>query len=191
MDILNLITEQLSNGSTLQKLGKSVGADSDQVQKLAQLGLPAILQALESNASTNEGRDALSKALDNHQDDNIDDIDGFLDNVDTNDGSKMLQHIFSGKSDKVLTNLSKKSGLDSGQVVGILAQVAPLLIGALGKQKKTENIGTSGVSDLLGNLINKGKSSGILNMATNLLDSDNDGDITDDIGKILGGFLKK
>ena len=45
MDILDLITNQLNNPDVLNQLGTKVGANPDQVQKLAQLGLPTMLEA--------------------------------------------------------------------------------------------------------------------------------------------------
>jgi len=52
--------------------------------------------ALGRNANTSEGAAALAGALDRHQDDQVDDVDGFLNNVNTNKGAKMLQHILAG-----------------------------------------------------------------------------------------------
>lgn len=68
------------------------------MRKAAQLGLPAILQALNSNASTTEGADSLAKALVDHRDDDIDDIAGFFSKVDKNDGAKVLDHVSADKN---------------------------------------------------------------------------------------------
>ena len=168
-----------------------MGAEPSQVQQLAQLGMPAIMQALGRNASTSEGATALASALDQHQDDNVDDVDGFLNNVNTHDGAKMLQHIFSGNNNRVQNNLARQTGLDTSQVSVIMTQLAPLLLGALGQQKKQQNLDSSGISGLLSGVLEQGSNSGLLGMLTNLLDSDNDGDIVDDVGNLLSRFLKK
>lgn len=191
MDIMKLITDQINNPDTLNKLGQSVGVEPSQVQKVAQMGMPALLQALGRNASTEEGAAALAGALDQHQDDNVDDVAGFLNNVNTNDGAKMLQHIFTGNNDLVQNNLAKQTGLETGQVSGIMSQLAPLLLGALGQQKKEQNLDSSGISNLLGGVLGQANNSGLMGMVTNLLDSDKDGNIIDDIGNLLGGFFKK
>lgn len=191
MDILKLITEQMNDQDTLKKLGQSVGAEPSQVQQLTQLGMPALLQALGRNASTSEGASSLAKALEQHQDDDVEDINGFLNNVNKEDGAKILQHIFAGNDGRVQNNLARKTGLESGQVSDLMAQLAPLLLGALGQQKKQKNLDASGIPGLLGGLLEQGGNKGVMGMVTNLLDSDNDGSIVDEVGGILKGFLKR
>lgn len=194
MDILSLITSQLNNPDVLNQLGSKVGANPDQVQKLAQLGLPTMLEALNRNASNPEGAQALAGALDKHQIDNVDDISGFLNNVDINDGTKILGHMFSDKNDRVQNNLSQQTGLAGGQVTDLLAQLAPLLLGAMGTQKKQQGLDAGGVAGLTSQLTGMmGQSGGgnIMNMASKFLDADNDGSIIDDVGGLLGKFFKR
>ena len=175
----------------MNQLGQSAGAKPDQVQKLTQMGMPMLLQALGQNASTPEGAAALSSALEQHQDDDVADINGFFKGVNTQDGAKILQHILPGKTEKVQQNLARETGLDAGQVSGLMTQLAPLLLGALGQQKKQQNLDVAGISGMLGGLLGQGGDKNMMGMVKNLLDADNDGNIMDDVGKLLGGFLKK
>lgn len=155
MDLTQLISGQLGNGDLLGKLGQAVGADKTQVEKAMQLGMPAILKALGGNAATPDGAAALSKALDNHQDDDVDDAGDFLfGKIDLTDASKMVGHIFSGKQDQVAGRLAKQSGLDASQaseLPGPPRSHAPR--GALGKQKKTQEVDASGLGGMLGGLL--------------------------------------
>ncbi len=193
MDIFKLLNEQMNDRETLDKLGGSVGAAPDQVQQLAQIGLPALLQALGRNAATSEGAASLARALDQHQDDGVDDLDGFLNNVDREDGAKMLQHIFGGNNARVENKLAQKTGMEMNQVSGLMSQLAPLLLGALAQQKKQQNVDQSGITDMLGGLMQQGAGSknNFMNMAMDLLDADNDGSIMDDLGGMFKGFLKQ
>ena len=193
MDIFKLLNEQMNDRQTLDKLGGSVGAAPDQVQQLAQIGLPALLQALGRNAATSEGAASLASALDQHQDDDVDDLDGFLNNVDREDGAKMLQHIFGGNNARVENKLAQKTGMEMNQVSGLMAQLAPLLLGALAQQKKQQNVDQSGITDMLGGLLQQsaGSKNNFMNMAMDLLDADNDGSIMDDLGGMFKGFLKQ
>lgn len=189
MDILELLTSQLGSSGALNQLGKAVGADPSKVQKAAQLGLPAILQALNRNASTAEGASSLARALDDHQNDDIDDIAGFFSKVDKNDGAKILNHVFADKNTKVQTNLAKQTGLDLNQIMSLMTQFAPLILGFLGQQKKKQGVDASGVAGLASSLLGSLNQSGggnILGQVTRLLDSDGDGDIMDNIKKLLG-----
>jgi len=190
MDIMKFITEQLNNPDTIKKLAKPIGVDAKKVQQVTQLGIPALLQALGRNTSTSSGARALAGALDQHKDDKVDNITDFLKNVDTKDGAKMLQHIFSGNNDRVQNNLARQTGMKKDQVSGVLTQLAPLLIGALGQQKKEQKLDESGISGLLNGLMGQGDS-GVMGLVTNMLDKDQDGSIVDDIGGMLGNFFKK
>lgn len=188
MDILELLTSQLSQKGVVDTLSKSVNAKPDQVKQLASLALPTLLQAMNKNAKTEKGASSLLKALDQHADDDVDDISGFLKKVDTQDGAKILGHLLSNKSGAVESGLAKQTGLDISQVSGILTMLAPLLLGQLGKSKKQGGFDLSSLGSLLGGAT---QGNDVMGMLSGLLDSDGDGDMMDDVGKLLGGFLKK
>jgi hypothetical protein len=194
MDILSLVLGQLNNKEALSELGNKVGANPDQVKQVTQIGLPTLIKALSNNASTPQGAESLAGALDQHQDDKIDDIMGYLKNVDSQDGQKILNHVLANKNQTVQSQLAKQVGLDTNQVSGLLSQLAPLLLGALGQQKKEQNLDTSGISSLLSQLtgtMEKSGNGGLMGMVANILDADKDGDIMDDVSGILGSLFKK
>lgn len=188
MNIIEILSEQLNNKEILDKLGESVGVSSNQAKEITSLGLPALVQALGRNISKPQGASAFESALVKHQENNIDDVLGFLGNVDKNDGAKILQHIFNGKSEKIQSKLAAQTGINENQVAGIMSQLAPLLMGALGQQRKQQNLDASGIFSLLNGLMGK---SDLTSRVTQMLDTDKDGDIMDDVGGLLGKFLKK
>ena len=193
MNIFDILSNQMDDPCVAEQLGETVGAGSNQVQQLMQLGLPALLEALNRNAGTPEGARSLARALEQHQDDPVDDVTAFLRNADTNDGAKILQHIFGNRNEQVQYNLSRQTGLDIGQVVALLARFAPLLLGLLGRQKKDRNLDEFGIPDLTSSTnsdFGKSERGGLMDLAAKILDADGDGNIMDDLGKILGGFLK-
>lgn len=190
MDLLNLLTSQLKNPEVLETMGHKVGADAGQVEKLASIGIPALLAAMEKNAKDERGAQGLNLALEAHADDPMDDLMGFLQGVDTDDGQKILQHVFT-KPAAVENRLSQETGLQASQVSGLLSQLAPLLLSALGKQKREQQVGANGLSSLLGGLVQQTGGSGMQSMLMGLLDSDHDGNIMDDVGNILGKLFKK
>lgn len=188
MDILELLTSQLNQKGVVDTLSKSVNAKPDQVKQLAHLALPTLLQAMNKNAKSEQGASSLLKALDQHADDDVDDIGNFLKKVDTKDGAKILGHLLSNKSGAVESGLAKQTGMDISQVSGILTMLAPLLLGQLGKSKKQGGFDLSSLGSLLGGAT---QGNDVMGMLSGLLDSDGDGDMMDDVGKLLGGFLKK
>jgi len=61
----------------------------------------------------------------------------------------------------------------------------------LGKQKSTQNVDAGGLGGLLGGLLGGSGGMDLGKIASGFLDSDGDGDIMDNVGDLLGGFLKK
>ena len=193
MDLLKLLTNLSSNQTALNQLNQSVDAKPTQVQKLVQLGLPMLMEALNRNASTPQGAQALTSALEQHQEDNTDDLTGFIEKVDTEDGSKILQHVFENKNQMVQNNLSKQTGLNTNQVGSLMAKLAPLMLGALGNQKKAQNLDATGVASLASTLTKGLQQSGggnLFSLAKQLLDADKDGDIMDDLGNLFRKFKR-
>jgi hypothetical protein len=151
MDILTVLIQQLSDPKALEELGRKAGARPDQTRKVAQNALPVLLGALKQNAASPDGAKSLNKALEDHKNDNVSDITNFLKSVDTNDGAKILQHIFGSKNENVQKDLAQKAGVDTNQVSALLTQIAPLVLGTLGNQKKEQ--GGSDVMNLIGSVL--------------------------------------
>lgn len=193
MDILSILNS-LQDKQAVSQLTKSVGADSNQVKKAVELGLPMLMQAMGNNAKTPQGAASLAKALDQHKDDSLDDVMGFLKGVDINDGKKILGHVFNQKTQTVQKNLAAQTGMSSNQVENLLAQLAPIVLGALGKEKSQKGVDANGLTSMipmLTGLLGSGSNNDILGMASKLLDADGDGDIMDDVSNLIGGFFKK
>lgn len=194
MDISSLLDSILKDPSILQTLGNKVNADPEEVKKAATLGVPTIIEALNRNAQSSEKKEALAKALDDHKDDDINDLSSFLNGIDPDDSEKMVGHILGQEKSKVENSISKSSGLGIGQVSGLMSMLAPILMGMLGNKKKETNVGVEGLSDLtgsLGGLLGGGGAGGLMGMATKILDQDGDGDFMDDLGGIFGGLFGK
>jgi len=193
MDILSILNS-LQDNQAVNQLTKSVGADSNQVKKAVELGLPMLMQAMGNNAKTPQGAASLAKALDQHKDDSLDDVMGFLKGVDINDGKKILGHVFNQKTQTVQKNLAMQTGMSSNQAENLLAQLAPIVLGALGKEKSQKGVDANGLTSMipmLTGLLGSGSNNDILGMASKLLDADGDGDIMDDVSNLIGGFFKK
>ena len=82
--------------------------------------------------------------------------------------------------------------MNQDQTSSLMAQLAPLLLGALGKQKSSQKVDSSGLTGMLaGALSQSKKDNNLMDSVSKLLDADNDGSIVDDLSNMLGGFLKK
>lgn len=193
MDILSILNS-LQDKQAVNELTKSIGGNSDQVKKAVELGLPMLMQAMNNNAKTPQGAAALAKALDQHKEDPVEDVLSFLKGVDVNDGKKILGHVFQQKTSSVKKNLAAQTGMSSNQVENLLAQLAPVVLGALGKEKNQKGVDANGLTSMIPmitGLLGSGSNKDLMGMATKLLDADGDGDIMDDVSKMLGGLFKK
>jgi hypothetical protein len=192
-----MLMENLS-GEPTREISRRVGGDEQSVSKALGGALPVLLGALNRNAGQSGGADALLGALNKHDGSVLDDVAGFLGKGgDTTDGAGILGHLLGQKRGNVETGIGKMSGLDSGAVGQILNMVAPLVMGALGKQQRQQSLDVSGLAGLLGqeNDAVGRKAPEAMGLVGNLLDTDGDGQIADDVmeigGKLLGGLFGK
>jgi hypothetical protein len=200
--IMDMITQQLG-GSMMQQMASKLGGDSDGVQRAAAAAIPMILAGLKRNASSRQGAESLSNALNKHSD------GGLLGNLGSlfgggnsgsamQDGSKILGHVFGGKQSNMAQQLGKATGLGGKGAGDLMSMLAPMVMGALGQAKSQGNMGVSGLQDLLNQehkSIQK-RQPKQLGMIEGLLDSDGDGDVdlTDILKKgsgLLGGFFRR
>jgi len=200
---MNPLLDLLGSGldaSALRRLGSQVGATPEQTGTAAQAALPLLMGALQRNAGSG-GASSLLSALDRDHDGSVlDDLAGFLGQGPSDSGARSLDHIFGGKRGTVESAVSRASGLDSGQVTQLLAMLAPLVLGALGKARRQTGSDAGGLGELLGGAVGsmQQQSPGIGGLVSGLLDADGDGSVVDDLlekglgggtGGALGGLL--
>ena len=186
--IFDMIMGQL-NGDKLRQLGQQAGTDEGKAKQGMQAVIPVLLGAMERNAGDGAGAQALKSALEKDHDGSIlDNLGDFLGNPEQGNGSGILKHVLGERKGKVEERLAQRSGLEQGALGKLMELAAPLVMGALGQQQKQAG-GFN--TDMLGELLGKQREAsesggGILGMAADMLDSDGDGDIMDDLGGIAG-----
>lgn len=190
MDIMKYIESKLEDPHVISKLNGSLNADSDKVKNVSRLSIPAMVKALERNSSNDEGAISLEEALNEHKDDNIGNVKRYLENVNKDEGEKVLSHMFGSNKNRVQTNISRETGLQEHQTLDIMKQLAPLVLGMLGQKKRSQNINSSGLPGFLRSVLG-GSNSDIMATITNLLDRDGDGSIVDDVSDMVGGLFNK
>jgi hypothetical protein len=192
-----MLTQQLASGDNLGKLSGQLGADSGATSQAVGAALPMLLGALASNTNKSGGADSLNRALDKHDGSVMDNLGSFLDAPDTKDGDGILGHVLGGKRQAMESGVSGASGLDASMVSKLLPMLAPVVMGALGQQRRKQSLDAAGVAGLLGNERQEmEKANPAFGMIGKLLDQDGDGSMVDDVagmvGKgLLGGLFKK
>ena len=91
MDITNLLGA-LTGNDAVNAIAQNLKIDAKQVSSVINSALPSLLGAMQKNASTPGGAEALAKALGDHAG-NAGNILNNLKGADLTDGSKILGHI--------------------------------------------------------------------------------------------------
>lgn len=174
MSLLDLLTGNAGNEVASQAENK-FGISKNQVIALMAVAAPLIISYLRKKSQDSNEAEALNNALDR-------DHDGSILNDPTqiesrqNEGSSILSHIFGSQKQNVENQLSQNTGISMDKIGPILAMLAPLVMGYIGKQKQQNNVNSGGLGDLLG---------GILGGAQSQAQSGNP--LNDILGSVLGG----
>lgn len=193
----------------VEQISQSVGADSSLVNTAIQAALPALINGLASNASSPQGAESLNTALEEDHDGSVlDNLGGLAGTIfggqaeappsPAMNAGGILGHILGDKQEIVAEEVSQESGISSAQVIQILMFIAPIVMGYLGRQKQQQGVGADGLGGLLGGLLGgqmqtqaQTQSSGnaIIDMASNMLDSDKDGSVIDDLASMAQKYM--
>lgn len=198
--ILDTLTKHLTP-ATIQQMSASIGADPATTSKAVNMALPALLGGLTRNASNPQGAKDLDRALNDHNGSILDNLGGLLGGatgggIGGGIGGAILGHIFGARRGPVEQGVGKATGLNSAQVGQLLVMLAPIVMGVLGRMKQQKGIDASRLPDVLQQSTRKMEQQvpGAGGLA-GILDSNNDGQIADDIARmgssVLGGFFKK
>lgn len=196
--MLDSIMGSLQTSGGIGQISESLGLDQNDVSKVMSGVLPALLGGLTRNTGSAEGASGLLAALDRDHDGSImDDLAGLLVTAGTaKTGAGILSHVFGDQQARVETALGKTTGVDAAAVGKIMAMVAPLVLGYLGRQRRQESLDATGIVNLLTQerQIAEQRSPQAVDMLSRLIDSDDDGTIVDDIAQmgtsILGSLFK-
>lgn len=118
----------------------------------------------------------------------------------TLDGGGILDHILGAEKDNAAREISTQSGLSLEKVLPLMATLAPILMGMLGKAKRQTNTDAGGLGGALMDIVtrsqqNPRQNAPDLGLAGTLLDRDGDGQVIDDIlgmgAKMMGSYLGK
>lgn len=192
--LVEMLTQQLGGDST-REISRQLGTDEGATGKAISAALPMLMGALARNASKPEGAQALAGALTRDHDGSVlDNVAGFLKRPDTQAGDGILRHTLGAKRDAIQQQLGRETGLDAGAVTKLLPMLAPLVMGALGRESRSKGLDVGGLTSMLAGERKVAEGSASLGGLTALLDADSDGQIADDVAKLgkglLGKFLK-
>lgn len=196
---LDLLQSKLKDDQFIDQLSQQIGgADKQQTKTAAEGAVNALMGAMARNAKDPKEAENLANALERDHDGSIlDDAMGFLsgqrqpDNPKMVNGSGILNHLLGGEQSNVISMISQMAGMDQNKSGNLLATLAPLVMGALGKTKKQSGLGVGDLMSLLSGTAQQQRKQGGMSgkLISAFLDQDGDGDITDDVTRIGGNLL--
>jgi hypothetical protein len=178
----------------VNQIGNKVGLDSATVGKLVAAGLPLLISALAKNSSSQAGAQDLHNAVTKDHDGSIlDDIGGLLGGTANANGSGILGHIFGEKQQQIQQGLGATTGVDGAAVGQVLEMLAPVVMGALGRQTASQGLDAGGLAGMLNGAAGTASQSqpDVLGSLLGMLDTDKNGSVIDNVAGMLGKLFKK
>jgi hypothetical protein len=192
MNILSqTITQQIA-GAAASKLAARFGISESTAQTAVQLAVPLIVAALARNAAQPQGAQDLHDAVARDHNGSIwDNLTEYLNNPAAANGAGIIGHVLGGQRPAVENNLAQAAGLDQGSAGSVLEVVAPLVMGALGREQQQNGLDAGGLSQYLGEQQQaQSANPDLMASISSMLDSNNDGSVVDDLSRMAGGFFK-
>lgn len=163
---MNNILALLNGGlgkEVIASISKESGASKKDTQTVVTAALPALLGALQSNAGSGGAGGILQAINSKHDGSILDNLANALGSGAASDGEGILKHVLGGSQSSIQKAISKKTGVSAATVGKILALLAPVVMGYLGRQTKSSAVNSEkGLSDLLGGLIGGGSGADLL-----------------------------
>ena len=169
----------------ISSLASQLGVDDATAESAVRQALPALVGGLQANAADTAGAASLAGALDNHSPQLIEGGVN-LDEIDTHDGQKIVDHVFGENTTAVAQTLGGNLGGNNGLIQQLLPMLAPIVLSYLSKQflgggqTQAQNAGAGGLENMLGSILG-GLGGGGQSQ------SGNAGSILDMLGGLLGG----
>jgi hypothetical protein len=151
MSLLDELKQSLGPNA-LAEISAKLGTDPSTTHSAVNTALPVLLGALANNASTPAGASALDTALaKDHDGSALDNVSSVLSNLGGGTGGSILGHMFGARQGTVANGIGQATGLDSGKIMQLLAMLAPIVMGVLGKARNNGNLDAGGLASMLGN----------------------------------------
>jgi hypothetical protein len=205
--IFDLINSDLGK-QIISGIGNQVGTSEGETSSVLSSALPTLINAMQNNASTEQGAGGLLGALlgGKHDGGILDNIGSVLSGggVSADEGGKILGHVLGNDQNSVQDGLSQQTGVSSDKVAMIMKMAAPILMAYLAKQATNSGLqqdGTTasggGLSDILGGLLGNSGAQAQSQQApsmggsilTSILDQDGDGQLG--VGDAVAAATKK
>jgi len=105
-------------------------------------------------------------------------------------GGKILGHILGNRRGAVEQGIGRSTGMNPGQVAQLLMMLAPIVMAALGRMKRQQNVDAGGLGGMLQREQQEMQRRAPATAGLGgILDKNNDGQIMDDLARMAPGML--
>ena len=172
------IVDELLTQIPIGQIASRLGVDEQTAEQATRQALPALLSGMHANAQDPDGAQSLAGAIGQHDNDLLNGgVD--VDQVDTADGDKIVQHVFGDSRGQVVDQLGGIGGAGGSDLMGkLLPMLAPIVMSYLAQRLTQAGAGTQGAA---------GGGGGLGEMLGGLLGSAGQ---TGGLGDLLGGALQ-
>jgi len=180
---MNAVDDILSQ-IPLGQLASQLGVNEQEAEQATRTALPALLGGIQANTEDPGGASSFAQAVQQH-DPSL--VEGGVDlnEVDPNEGQKIVNHVFGAQQGQVVQQLGGVGGAGGSALIQkLLPILAPIVMAYIAKQLTgaTSNVGADGgLGGLLGGLLG-----GVLGGGNAPAAQQQGGP---DLGSILGGLL--
>ena len=175
--LMTLLQATIKEGS-IGRLSEQLGQDEQTTSNAVDAALPMLIGALSRSAEQDKGA-GLERALDKKHDGSIlDDVAGFIAKNDQKDGNGILGHVLGQNKDLAAQLLGSQSGIGQEKAQSLMASLAPVVLGTLGKAKASNKLTGRDLTDLLAGESKslKKQTPSMMDAVFGMLDADGDGD---------------
>lgn len=190
MDLQGIMKSYISD-AIADKVGASVGLSPDISKSLAAKVLPLFTAKMANNAAGDESQaSALFGAIkDDHDGSIFDNMSDLLAGSGDDKGAKILNHVFGKQTAGIEQAVASETHIEASQAQGFMEKLAPLVMGAMGKEQSAQGLDMGSIMGLLGQA-KQMQSQEATNPLLSLIDKEGDG-VADDLLKMGMNFLNK
>jgi len=151
----------------VSQIASQLGVSEDQASSASTQVIQSLLGGMSANAQDADGEKALASALDTHAGKPLAQAAGAvnLDEVDTADGHKIVQHALGADVPTAAKALSNTTGTDSSMLEKLLPILSPIVMAYLG----SKIMGGKSGGSVLGGVLGAGAGGGLAGMLGSML----------------------
>ena len=153
-NLIMLLGRLLGSDAVLSRIGALIGASPEQGQAAISSAVPALLASLVGVAQKPEGRNQLAALVQRQDTSLLDNVTGALSGgretslIDS--GSSMLSSLFGQRQlDGLADAVGKSTGLKQSSAGSLLGALAPVVMGALGREQRAQGLDAQGLARML------------------------------------------